>query len=87
MTLVGTSALFFASVNVMKVIPYFSLGQFSTDGLGVTLGLLPLAIGTNFLGIWLVRRTPTSVFYRLAYIRVLIISLALFTQGAYELLG
>lgn len=87
MTLVGTTVLFFASVNVMKVIPYFSLGQFSTDGLSVSLALLPLAIGTNFLGIWLVRRTPTAVFYRLAYILVLIVSLALFAQGAYQLLG
>jgi uncharacterized protein len=87
MTLVGTTALFFASVNVMKVVPYFSLGQFSADGLSITLALLPLAIGTNFLGIWLVRRTPTAVFYRIAYILVLIISLALFAQGAYELVG
>ena len=87
MTLVGTTVLFFASVNVMKVVPYFSLGQFSPDGLGVSIALLPLAIGTNFLGIWLVRRTPTAVFYRLAYILVLIISLALFAQGAYRLLG
>lgn len=57
-TRVGITALFFASVNVMKVIPYFSLRQFSADGLSVTLALLALAIGTNFLGIWLVRRTP-----------------------------
>ena len=86
MTLVGTTAIFFASVNVMKVVPYFSLGQFSTEGLSLTLVLLPLAIGTNFLGIWLVRRTPTAVFYKVAHVLVFLVSLALLLQGAYELM-
>ena len=44
MTLVGTTAIFFALVNLMKVAPYFSLGQFSAEGLSLTLVLLPLAI-------------------------------------------
>lgn len=85
MTLVGTTAIFFALVNLMKVVPYFSLGQFSTEGLGLTLALLPLAIGTNVLGIWLVRRTPMEVFYRVAHILVFLVSLALAAQGAYAL--
>jgi uncharacterized membrane protein YfcA len=86
MTLVGTTAIFFAAVNVMKVVPYFSLGQFSAEGLSLTLVLLPLAIGTNFLGIWLVRRTPTAVFYKIAHVLVFLVSLALLLQGAYELM-
>jgi uncharacterized protein len=85
MTLVGTTAIFFASVNLMKVVPYFSLGQFSREGLSLTLLLLPLAIATNFLGIWLVRRTPTVVFYKVAHILVLVISVVLLAQGAYAL--
>ena len=85
MTLVGTTTIFFASVNVMKVVPYFSLGQFSAEGLTLTLALLPLAIGTNFLGFWLVRKTPTEVFYRIAHIVVFVISVALLVQGVYEL--
>jgi uncharacterized protein len=86
MTLVGTTAIFFAAVNVMKIIPYFSLGQFSPEGFGITLALLPLAIASNFFGIWLVRKTPTEVFYRLAYVLILIISIALLAQGAYQLI-
>jgi uncharacterized protein len=86
MTLVGTSAIFFAAVNAMKVVPYFCLGQFSSEGLGYTVALLPLAIATNFLGIWLVRRTPTAVFYRIAHVLVFVISLALLIQGAYDYL-
>jgi hypothetical protein len=43
--------------------------------------LLPLAVGTNFLGVWLVRKTPTEQFYRIAYLLMLLISLALLWQG------
>ena len=82
MTLVGTSTLFFAAVNAMKVAPYFALGQFSTENLAASLALLPLAIATNFLGVWLVRRTPTELFYRIAYVLVFLICLALIWQGA-----
>ena len=82
MTLVGTTAIFFASVNAMKVLPYFLLGQFSTEGLSTTVAMLPFAIATNFFGIWLVRRTPTEVFYKIAHALVFVISLVLLVQGA-----
>jgi len=29
--------------------------------------LMPVAVATNFLGVWLVRQTPTELFYRIAY--------------------
>ena len=48
--------------------PYFALGQFSANGLGTSLVLLPLAIATNLLGFWLVRVTPTELFYKIAYV-------------------
>ena len=43
--------MFFAAVNLMKIVPYFALGQFSTAGAATSFALLPLAIATNFLGI------------------------------------
>ena len=43
MTFVGTTAIFFAVLNWLKVVPYVALGQFSTKGLGTSLVLLPLA--------------------------------------------
>jgi hypothetical protein len=81
MTLVGTMAIFFAGVNAMKVAPYLALGQFSTESLGTSAVLLPIAVATNFLGIWLVRVTPVALFYRLAYWLVFVLSVALFGQG------
>jgi len=45
------------------------------------MALLPLAVAANFFGIWLVRRTPTEPFYRITYLLMLGISLALIWQG------
>jgi len=81
MTLVGTSTVFFATVNALKVIPYFALGQFSPKGLATSVVLLPVAVAANMLGIWLVRITPTELFYRIAYWMVLFISCGLLWQG------
>jgi uncharacterized protein len=81
MTLVGTTAIFFAAVNWLKVVPYFALGNFSRHGLLMSLALMPIAIAANFLGIWLVRVTPVELFYRIAYVLVFILSVALIWQG------
>jgi uncharacterized membrane protein YfcA len=82
LTLVGTTVIFFAILNVMKIVPYFALGQFSPRNLATSVVLLPLAVATNFLGIWLVRKTPTHQFYRIAYVLMLLIALALLWQGS-----
>jgi uncharacterized protein len=82
LTLIGTTIIFFALVNVMKVVPYFALGQFSPRTLATSVVLLPLAIVANFAGLWLARRTPTELFYKIAYLLVLVISIALIWQGA-----
>ena len=81
LTLIGTTIIFFALVNVMKIVPYFALGQFSPRTLATSALLLPLAVASNFLGLWLARRTPTELFYRIAYILMLFISLGLIWQG------
>jgi uncharacterized membrane protein YfcA len=86
LTFVGTATLFFAAVNLLKVVPYFALGQFSSANLAVSAALIPLAVATNFLGIWLVRRTPTGLFYRLAYALVFLISLELIRNGTMALI-
>ena len=86
LTLIGTTIIFFALVNVMKLVPYFALGQFSSRTFATSLVLLPLAIAANFLGLWLARRTPTELFYRIAYALMFVISLGLIWQGTSALL-
>ena len=86
LTLVGTTVIFFAILNLMKIVPYFALGQFSPRNLVTSAILLPLAVVTNFLGIWLVTKTPTERFYRIAYFLMLLIAVALLWQGLRGLL-
>jgi hypothetical protein len=82
LTFVGTTVIFFAFLNLMKITPYFLLGQFSSRNFATSAALLPLAVAANYFGIWLVRRTPTEPFYRITYFLMFAISLALIWQGA-----
>jgi uncharacterized membrane protein YfcA len=78
---VGTTVWFFAIVNMMKVAPYFALGQFSTAGLATSAVLIPLAVVSNMLGVWLVRLTPEVLFYKITNVLVLLIGIELTRQG------
>jgi hypothetical protein len=85
MLYVGTTVWFFAAVNVMKVAPYVGLGQFSTAGLATSAALIPLAIASNYFGVWLVRVTPEALFYRISYVLVFLIGVELTRQGAWDI--
>jgi hypothetical protein len=65
----------------MKIAPYFLLGQFSPRNFATSAALLPLAIAANFLGIWLVHKTPQERFYQISYVLMFLISLGLLWQG------
>ena len=81
LVLVGTTTMFFAVINAMKIVPYFMLGQFTSANLLTSIALLPVAIAANMTGVWLVRRTPTGLFYQIAYALLLVISVVLLWQG------
>lgn len=59
----GTATIFFAAVNLLKIPPYFLLGQFTRDNLFVSAWLMPIAVLSTFAGVWLVRRVPPARFY------------------------
>jgi uncharacterized membrane protein YfcA len=87
MIYVGTTVWFFALVNAMKVAPYFALGQFSSAGLATSAILVPLAVASNFAGIWLVRVTPEALFYKITNVLVFLIGIELTRQGVLQLLN
>ena len=78
---VGTGALFFALINVIKVAPYVALGQFTTQNLTASLALLPVAILSTIAGVWLVRRVPVQRFYGIIYALLLLVGLKLTYDG------
>lgn len=78
---VGTSAMFFAAVNVVKVVPFFTLGQFSAENLTTAAALFPVAILSNFAGIWLVRRVPAALFFKLIVALTFLVGVVLLWSG------
>jgi len=73
----GTATMFFAAVNLLKLPPYFLLGQFSRDNLAVSAVLIPLAIVSTFAGVWLVRRVSADRFYAIILVITFLIGVKL----------
>ena len=78
---VGTSVIFFAIVNAVKLLPYFALGQFDTANLATSAVLMPLAPVATLAGAWIVRRIDRTIFYPFMYIMVFLVGLKLVYDG------
>ena len=83
----GTSAILFAIVNLLKVGPYFALGQFSRDNLSASASLLPVAVASTFAGVWLVRRVSAERFYVAVLALTFLVGVKLIWDGAWGLWG
>jgi uncharacterized membrane protein YfcA len=77
----GTSVIFFAIVNWIKVIPYAALGQLGSINLMTSLVLAPIAPVAIFTGAWLVKVVRAETFYRLTYFFIFAVSLKLIWDG------
>lgn len=84
-TYAGTLALLFAVSNVIKVPAYGVLGQMTGENLLIGALMLPVAISSNYLGIWLVRRISTELFFRIAYVLMFLIAIELMRGSILEL--
>jgi uncharacterized membrane protein YfcA len=80
--LVGTTVVFFAVINVVKLVPYLWLGLFDARNLLTSLVLVPLAPFGIWLGVWLMRRLSQELFYRIAYAMLAIVGAKLLWDGA-----
>lgn len=83
----GTSVVFFAIVNAVKLVPYFALGQFDTDNLSASLVLVPLAPLATLAGAAIVKRMKPDVFYPFMYGTVFVIALKLIHDGVAGIAG
>lgn len=84
--LAGTIVIMFATMNAVKLVPYFFLGQFDRQNLMTSAVLLPLAPIATYVGVWLVRRVSQQQFYRITYGAVFVVSLKLIWDGLRGLL-
>ena len=82
----GTSTIFFACVNALKLIPYFFLGQFKSANLEAAALLAPLSIACALIAVRIVRVIDTGKFYRLVYALMFAMGLFLIGQAALDLI-
>lgn len=77
----GTSVVFFAVVNVVKVVPYAALGQFDARTVFSALVLVLPAAGAVLAGAALVRRMRPAVFYPFMIAMVGLVGARLIVDG------
>ena len=82
----GTSVIFFAITNAIKLVPYFLLGQFDATNLTASAVLMPVAPLATLGGAWLVRRMRPEAFYTFTYCTVAIIAVKLIYDGVFDVL-
>ena len=77
----GTAVIFFAVVNVVKVVPYALLGQLDGRTLASAAVLLPLAAASVVIGATTVRRMRSEFFYPFMLTTVALVGVRLVFDG------
>jgi uncharacterized membrane protein YfcA len=79
--LVGTSALFFAVLNWIKVPAYAALGQFTAANLQTAAVLIPVALASTAAGVWLVRQVSPARFFTAINVLMILVGSALIWEA------
>lgn len=79
---VGTTVVFFALVNYVKLVPYGILGQFDVTNLATSAALAPLAPVGVLLGVVLHRRISQEFLFRVVYAGLLLTGVKLLWDGS-----
>lgn len=78
---VGTSSIFFAIINWLKVPAYAALGQFNIQNLTLTALFLPLAILSTLAGVRLVKRVSPERFNVIIQLLMIVVGAELIRQA------
>jgi len=77
LTYLGTSAIFFATINIIKLPAYIALGGITSENLKISALLAPLAVLSTFAGVWIARRLNTGRFYTIVYVLMVLLGIRL----------
>jgi uncharacterized membrane protein YfcA len=83
----GTNTVFFTYLNLIKLVPYWALGQFNAANLKIAAMLAVPAALAVLAGVRLVRVIPDRIFFRLVTVALILISLKLLWDSARAALG
>ena len=78
---IGTSSIFFAIINWMKVPAYVALGQFNTENMTLTAIFMPLAIVSTLAGVKLVKHVSPERFNMIIQLLMVAVGLELIRQA------
>lgn len=84
---VGTSVMFFTTLNIVKLAPYAWLGQLAPGNLWTSAALMPLALVGILTGIWLHNIIDEKPFFRVIYVLVFIVGLKITWDGLVGVFG
>jgi uncharacterized protein len=79
--LMGTMAIFFAVVNVIKLVPYSLQGSFDHTNLITAAVLMPVAPVGVRLGFYLLHKVSEKTIYRICYFFLFIVGIKLLFDG------
>ena len=77
MTYAGTTTIAFAIINLLKLPPYWALGQLNLTSLEVCAWLTPVALFGAFAGYYLTKKLPEVLFFRLVEVALFVLSIKL----------
>jgi len=83
LTFASTSTVLFAWINMVKLVPYYALGQLSVENLRVAAALVLPAALSVLAGARLTRIIPHDVFFRIVIWALLAISLRLLWRAMF----
>ena len=83
MVFAGTSTIVFAIINLVKLVPYWALGQFNLANLEVAAMLSPIAVAGALIGYKFTSILPEKIFYRLVEVALFLISLKLIHEALF----
>lgn len=77
----GTTTIVFTVINMVKLVPYWALGQFNATNLEVAAVLVPIAIAGTFAGVRLVRVLPQRVYFNFVQVLLFLVSIKLMVDA------
>lgn len=84
MVYAGTTIIVFAIVNLLKLPPYWFLGQVNIGSLKTCIILTPVALFGAFAGYQLTRLLPEKIFFRFVEIALFLLSLRLLYEALFK---
>jgi uncharacterized protein len=81
MTYAGTATITFALINMLKLPPYFLLGQINANSLQQGVFLAPVALFGAWAGFRLTKILPEKLFFRWVEIALFVVSVKLIWDG------